>query len=81
MKIKNFKRIAIAHAASLKASFDLELPSGMVLHECMLFVSSSGSAWVSPPSKPQIGSKNRVLTDKAGKRLYEATVSFADRVT
>lgn len=81
VNIRNFKRVASASAASLKASFDLELPSGMVLHGCMLFVSSSGSAWVAPPSKPQIGSKNKVLMDKAGKRLYEPTVSFVDRVT
>jgi hypothetical protein len=78
----NFKRLATRSDASLKASFDVELPSGMILHECMLFIGSFGKiAWASPPAKAQINSRNQVMQDKSGNRLYEATVSFADRAT
>lgn len=81
MRIRNFQRIPTVAKASLKASFDVELPSGMILLGCMLFVGPSGQAWASPPSKPQIDSRNQVMKNKAGKRLYQATVSFADRLT
>ncbi len=55
----------------------LELPSGMVLHGCMVF-QQAGHRWVNPPSKPRLRNE-KVFRGHDGKIAYDPVVSFADR--
>jgi DNA-binding cell septation regulator SpoVG len=64
MKITNWKDFT---KGALRGFFDLELPSGMVLKGCSLFVKDE-RRWVGMPSK-KVGEK------------YEPTVEFIDKET
>ena len=55
----------------------LELPSGMVLHGCMV-LSKDGRRWVNPPSKIRVWS-GEVQTSIDRRPIYDPVVTFASR--
>jgi hypothetical protein len=55
----------------------IELPSGMVLHGCMVFA-KDGRRWVMPPSKVRVWSGEVQLAINR-KPIYDPVVTFADR--
>lgn len=55
----------------------IELPSGMVLHNCMV-LSKDGRRWVAPPSKVRVYG-TEVKTSADGRPIYDPVVTFADR--
>jgi hypothetical protein len=58
-----------------------KLPSGMVIHDATV-LRTNGTAWVSPPGKPMVGSDGTALRDAAtGKMRYAQVLSFADKAT
>jgi hypothetical protein len=57
---------------TLRAFFDLELPSGMTLRGCTLHL-SHGKHWVGLPGKP--------YKDQAGKEAWAAIVDFKDKAS
>lgn len=68
ISISNWKPIG---RGALKAVFDAELPSGMILVECSLF-HKDGRHWVTVPQKQfQVG----------GVVKYRPAISFANRTT
>jgi len=67
-------------SGALKGFCDVQLPSGMMLHRCSIFV-KDGRTWASPPSKQVIGREGTVQRGADGKVLYEPTALFIDRAT
>jgi hypothetical protein len=57
---------------SLKGTFTLILPSGMVIHGCLL-LETNGKRWVGTPA--------REWTDAQGKKQYARIIDFVDRET
>lgn len=55
---------------SMKGFLSLSLPSGMVIHEIMLF-EKEGKRWIGLPSRP--------FEKKDGTKAYNAIVEFPDR--
>lgn len=55
----------------------LELPSGMILHGCLVF-SKDGRRWVSPPSKIRVWN-GEVQHAVDGKPCYDPCVTFNSR--
>ena len=68
IKIENWH---LLNRGALVGTFDAVLPSGMVLHECGLFV-KDGKRWIGPPS--------RKITLGTGTK-YEPMVTFIDHTT
>lgn len=65
------------HSGAALAIITLELPSGMVLHDCMV-LEKDGRRWVNPPSKVRVW-RGEVKTALDGKPIYDPVVSFVDR--
>jgi hypothetical protein len=65
--IHNFKPFT---KNNLKAFFDVELPSGMVIRSCMLF-EKNGARWISLPSKK--------FVSVSGTETYIAIVEIPDK--
>ena len=57
---------------TLKGVFTLRLPSGMIIHGCMLH-ESNGARWIGLPGKP--------YTDSSGKQTFSKILEFSDRAT
>lgn len=74
MKCIKFKAM---EKGALLGFADLEMDSGMVIHECTLML-SNGSKWVSPPGKPQLDA-NKAPVYKDGKMQYTAVITFRDK--
>lgn len=55
----------------------IELPSEMVLHDCLVF-SKDGRRWVNPPSKTRVWN-GEVKLSLDGKPIYDPCVSFICR--
>lgn len=56
----------------------IELPSGMVLHGCMVLKTDDGRRWVAAPSKVRVFGTD-VRTGADGRPVYDPVVSFVDR--
>lgn len=56
---------------------DIEMPSGMILHGCLVFT-KDGRRWVSPPSKIRVWG-GEVKTALDGKPIHDPVVTFASR--
>jgi hypothetical protein len=66
-------------SGTLRGFFSASLPSGLVLHECMLH-ERDGAWWISFPSKPMLGADGVALRDDGGKVRYSAPlISFVSR--
>lgn len=63
---------------SLQGFFDLDLASGLRLHELSLH-EQNGKRWIGMPGKPQIDSDGRHRRDAAGKRLYTPVVKIPSK--
>jgi hypothetical protein len=64
---------------ALRGFADLDLDSGLTIHDCTL-MESNGRRWVGLPGKPQINTDKTVRTDPAtGKTLYVPVISIADK--
>ena len=68
-------------AGSMVGVADIQLASGMILHEIVIMRGKLGSFWASPPAKPMIGGDGHVMLDAAGRRRYVAIVDFVDAQT
>jgi hypothetical protein len=63
-------------SGSLRGFFDLQLASGIRIHDCMLH-ERDGSRWVGLPGKAQIDADGRQRIDPAtGKRAYTPVVTI-----
>ena len=68
---------ALTGAGSVTDIITIALPSGMILHNCMV-VEKDGKRWVSPPDR--LRSRGGEIQKKSdGRPIYEKVVSFADR--
>jgi hypothetical protein len=63
---------------SLRGFATIELPSGLKIHDCPVLV-SSGNAWATLPSKPQIDGDGRQKTDINGKAVYASILEWRSR--
>lgn len=75
MRILTWKHVP---AGALVGFCDIQLPSGLVLHEVSVMRGKDGTFWASPPSKPMLGRDGRVMTDDMGRRRYVPVVTFVD---
>jgi hypothetical protein len=69
IQIAQFKALS---KNTLKAVFDVVLPSGMQIHGCMLH-ESNGVRWIGLPGKP--------YRDAGGNETYARIIDFVDRAT
>ncbi len=67
MKITNFRRVA---KNTLRAIFDLHLPSGLIIRGAMLH-ENSGRRWIGLPARPYEGAD--------GAQCWAAFIDFTDR--
>jgi hypothetical protein len=56
----------------------VELPSGIIIHDCTILICEHG-AWASPPSKPQIDRDGNAIKDPSGKIKYSPIIEFSGR--
>ncbi len=66
MRILNVKRV---DKNTLRAVFDLQLSSGVIIHGAMLH-SRDGREWIAMPGKPY---------ESGGKQCWANLISFADK--
>jgi hypothetical protein len=72
-------KFAAVERGALRGFADLELPSGMTVHDCTV-MESNGRRWVGLPGKPQVNSDKTAKLDPAtGKVLYVPVISIADK--
>ncbi|MFI4948007.1 MAG: hypothetical protein ACHQC9_04335 [Alphaproteobacteria bacterium] len=57
----------------------IELPSGLVLHQCPVFRGSDGKAWVALPAKPVLDRDGRHRHDINGKPQYAPVAEWRSR--
>ena len=65
-------------AGVLRGTFNLMLPSGMLIMGCMLF-ERDGEEWIGFPTSNQIDRDGRVRVDQNGKRLREKIIVVPDK--
>jgi hypothetical protein len=65
---------------SLRAFVDVQLPSGMILHDVQIHVRAA-AAWAMPSSREMIDRNGVVMRDDAGKTRWLNQVSFTDKPT
>jgi hypothetical protein len=65
---------------SLKGFADVQLASGMILHDVQIHVRAA-TAWVMPSSREMIDRNGVVMRDDAGKKRWLEQVSFVDKET
>lgn len=75
MQIRDFRPM---RKGSLLGFAKVELPSGMVLCDCVIMSSDRGP-WVGLPSKPQIGKDGMALTDSNSRIKYSPVVEFSSK--
>ena len=62
---------------TLRGFVTLELPSGLILHECTLHRAATGAEWIGLPGNPQIDREGKQRKDPAtGKALYTPIVEL-----
>jgi hypothetical protein len=71
-RITNPRRI---QGGQLIGTFDLTMPSGLILSGCKLFC-SSGTLWVKAPDAPRVDRDGRAMLRPDGKRHYDDCVWF-----
>ena len=74
-RVSNFRPML---ARTLRGFVDVMMPSGMVLHRCVIF-EKDGQRWIAPPSRPVVDRDGIAKRSADGKTFYEDTVSFKDR--
>ena len=72
--IKEFKGVV---KGTLRGPVTAQMPSGMILHDCPVFVDGD-QAWVSPPSKPQIDRDGKPII-RDGRVQYSQQVTFVSK--
>lgn len=77
MTITDFKPVS---SDAMRGLCDVILPSGMVLHRCVVFVKGD-RAWAAPPAKKSSAKTATVQYGVDGKSRSEQAVSFVDRPT
>jgi DNA-binding cell septation regulator SpoVG len=68
------------NANSLRAFVNVQLPSGMILHDVRIHVRAA-SAWAMPSSKARLDRDRNVMRDGAGKPQWDDQVTFVDKET
>jgi hypothetical protein len=63
-------------SGTLQGFFDLQLPSGLTIHDCMLH-DRGDRRWIGLPGKPQIEDGRHRLDPKTGKPAYTPVVEVA----
>lgn len=64
---------------TLQGFVDLELPSGLTLHDCTLH-EQLGARWIGLPARPQLATDGTARRDpKTGKTLYTPVVEIRDK--
>jgi hypothetical protein len=66
------------HRATLRGFADIELPSGLVLHDVAIFAGRNGP-WASLPSKPVLDQDGRHRINIAGKPQYAPVAEWRSR--
>jgi hypothetical protein len=65
---------------SLVGVFSVELPSGMVINNCMLHRPSNGAAeWIAMPGAAQVERDGRVKRSGDGKPMYKTIIRFRSK--
>lgn len=77
MKVVSFKPLV---KGALRGFLTVELPSGIVMHECTVIAPEGRDPFIGLPSKPQIGRDGRAAM-RDGKRQYEPAVTTRDKAT
>lgn len=75
MRLVSWKPVA---KGSLRGFATVELPIGLRLIDCAVFVGTKG-AWVSLPAKPQFDKDNRQRIGADGKPSYSAAIEWRSR--
>ncbi len=75
MRITEFRPL---QRNSLLGFATVEMPSGMILHDCGVY-QKEGNVWASPPSKPMIGRDGAKVTDRDGRAVYKPIIEFTTK--
>jgi hypothetical protein len=78
MTTTTIKSFAPMRRNSLRGFAEVQLPSGMIVEDVSVHV-SSGKPWASPPSKPMLDRNGVAVRDDKGKIKYAPIISFATR--
>ena len=68
-------------AGSMLGFLNVELTSGLVLHNCKLMVGPKGKRFIAPPSEKRRDQADRPVLDPTGRPVYDPAISFRDRET
>ncbi len=74
MQVREFRPMT---SGALVGFCTVELPSGMVVHDCTVF-DKDGRRWVNPPGRPQLDKSKQVVV-KDGRVQYSPALSFASK--
>lgn len=76
MKVSNWRRLI---KNTMQGLFDLELDSGMRLHDCVLH-QKGDARWIALPARPALTKNGRVLlSPKDNRPVYSCCIDIPDR--
>jgi len=79
-KIKKFTPFR-NEAGTVLGFFSIDLPSGLIIHDCKLMCGPKGGRWVALPSIKRLDHDGNPRLDPHGKAMWSPIVEFVDRPT